>query len=77
MFLDLVKACVTISGNNLYGMEAKQKLISMGRSKEREGYILMELIRPPVTTNYIIRAGAAADPVSIINELGIFGVILG
>lgn len=64
-------------GNNLYGMEAKQKLISMGRSKEREGYILMELIRPPVTTNYIIRAGAAADPVSIINELGIFGVILG
>lgn len=64
-------------GNNVYGEDVRTKLEELGRTKAREGYILMELIEPPVTTNYIVRPGGVMEPHSIVSELGIFGVILG
>lgn len=64
-------------GNNVYGEDVRTKLNELGRTKAREGYILMELIEPPVTTNYIVRPGGVMEPHSIVSELGIFGVILG
>lgn len=64
-------------GNNVYGEEIRQKLQALGPTKEREGYILMDLIRPPVTTNYIVRPGDKVAAHSVIGEIGIFGVILG
>lgn len=64
-------------GNNVYGEDVRTKLKELGRTKAREGYILMELIEPPITTNYIVRPGGTVEPHSIVSELGIFGVILG
>ncbi|CAN7991747.1 unnamed protein product [Ixodes hexagonus] len=64
-------------GNNVYGEKVKQELLALGRTKEREGYILMDLITPPVNTNYIVRPGSTVELASIVSELGIFGVILG
>lgn len=64
-------------GNNVYGEEVRQKLQALGRTKEREGYILMDLIRPPITTNYVVRPGDGVAAHSVVSEIGIFGVILG
>lgn len=64
-------------GNNVYGENVKQELLTLGRTKQREGYILMDLITPPVTTNYIVRPGSTVKLANVVSELGIFGVILG
>uniref|UniRef100_A0A023GMR6 Glutathione synthetase n=1 Tax=Amblyomma triste TaxID=251400 RepID=A0A023GMR6_AMBTT len=64
-------------GNNVYGEEVRQQLQAMGHTKEREGYILMDLIRPPITTNYIVRPGNKVTVHSVVSEIGIFGIILG
>ncbi|XP_076325109.1 glutathione synthetase-like isoform X1 [Tachypleus tridentatus] len=64
-------------GYNIYGKQVKTKLTELGRSKEREAYILMERIKPPSTENYIIQRKEPPTKISIIGELGIFGVILG
>ncbi|XP_049517261.1 glutathione synthetase-like isoform X3 [Dermacentor silvarum] len=64
-------------GNNVYGDDVRHKLQAMGRTKEREGYILMDLIQPPITKNYIVRPGGEVSVCNVNSELGIFGVILG
>ncbi|XP_049269160.1 glutathione synthetase isoform X2 [Rhipicephalus sanguineus] len=64
-------------GNNVYGDDVRNKLQALGRTKEREGYILMDLIQPPITTNYIVRLGDEVSKCNVVSELGIFGVILG
>ncbi|KAM7283479.1 glutathione synthetase [Ixodes scapularis] len=64
-------------GHNVYGEKVKQELLALGRTKEREGYILMDLITPPVNTNYIVRPGFNVELANVVSELGIFGVILG
>ncbi|XP_075739387.1 glutathione synthetase isoform X4 [Rhipicephalus microplus] len=64
-------------GNNVYGDDVRNKLQALGRTKEREGYILMDLIQPPITTNYIVRSTEEASKCNVVSELGIFGVILG
>ncbi|KAL1418464.1 hypothetical protein MTO96_005710 [Rhipicephalus appendiculatus] len=64
-------------GNNVYGDDVRNKLEALDRTKEREGYILMDLIQPPITTNYIVRPIDEASQCNVVSELGIFGVILG
>ncbi|XP_065296765.1 glutathione synthetase-like isoform X1 [Dermacentor albipictus] len=64
-------------GNNVYGDDVRHRLQAMGRTKERESYILMDLIQPPVTQNYIVRPGGEVSMCNVVSELGIFGVILG
>lgn len=44
---------------------------------ERASYILMELIRPPLLRNWLIRPGCKPLMDDTISELGIFGVIIG
>lgn len=46
---------------------------------ERSAWILMDLIKPPVSRGYIVRPGATSPPglVDVVSELGIFGVIIG
>lgn len=46
---------------------------------ERSAYILMDRIVPPLAKGYIIRADGpiVPEPVDLISELGIFGVIIG
>lgn len=46
---------------------------------ERSAWILMDLIKPPITRGYIVRPGGIMPPplVEVVSELGIFGVIIG
>lgn len=48
-----------------------------GKVLEREGYILMELIEPPLgSKSILVRSGADPKESDVISELGIFGVTL-
>jgi len=66
-------------GNNVYGTDIRDAILSMKDSKERTAWILMERIIPPISTGYMIRAGGpkVPTPIEMVSELGIFGVIIG
>eukprot|EP00092_Neocalanus_flemingeri_P109192 GFUD01140311.1.p1 GENE.GFUD01140311.1~~GFUD01140311.1.p1 ORF type:complete len:481 (-),score=153.63 GFUD01140311.1:166-1608(-) len=64
-------------GNNVYGEDIKPFLEKIKDSEERNAYILMDRIQPPVTTNYMVRPGQDAKLVNVISELGIFGYVIG
>jgi len=65
-------------GNNVYGEEIKPFLENIRESPERNAYILMDRIHPPVTKNYMVRPlEAEARYCDVISELGIFGYIIG
>jgi len=62
-------------GNNLYGEEVGTFLRRIGRSPERETYILMDRVHPPTQPGFILRAGTSQlQPLSLVSELGILGV---
>ena len=65
-------------GNNIYGKDIVPFLSRLKDSDERNAYILMDRINPPITTNYVVRPGkGGAEMVDVISELGIFGYIIG
>lgn len=66
-------------GNNIYGQEIRDAILNMKDSKERTAWILMERIKPPISTGYMIRAGGPKVPplVEMVSELGVFGVVIG
>ena len=65
-------------GNNVYGHDIVDFLKSLKNDQERNAYILMDRISPPVTTNYLIRPGLPEPQlVKVVSELGIFGYIIG
>ena len=64
-------------GNNVYGEDIKPFLEKIENSQERNAYILMDRIQPPVTKNYMVRPGSEPMLVDVISELGIFGYVLG
>merc|ERR1719187_1033994 len=64
-------------GNNVYGEDIKPFLENIKDSEERNAYILMDRIQPPVTTNYMVRPGQKPQLVDVISELGIFGYVIG
>jgi len=64
-------------GNNVYGDDIKPFLEKIKDSEERNAYILMDRIQPPVTTNYMVRPGQKPQLVDVISELGIFGYVIG
>jgi len=64
-------------GNNVYGADIKPFLMKIKNSEERNAYILMDRIQPPITTNYMIRPGQEPQLVNVISELGIFGYVIG
>ena len=49
----------------------------MKNSPERAGYILMDVIQPPLLRNYIVRPSNKPMLVDTVSELGIFGVVIG
>ncbi|XP_075158569.1 glutathione synthetase-like isoform X2 [Haematobia irritans] len=65
-------------GNNVYGLDIPDVLRKMSRV-ERSAWILMDLIKPPVSKGYMIRPGGQMPPpiVDVVSELGIFGVVIG
>jgi len=64
-------------GNNVYGDDIRPFLQNIKDSEERNAYILMDRIQPPVTTNYMVRPGKDPELVEVISELGIFGYVIG
>ncbi|KAL5279379.1 GSS family protein [Megaselia abdita] len=64
--------------NNVYGQEIAEVLQRMTLF-ERQAWILMDKINPPVTKGYIIRPGGLPIPpiIDLVAELGIFGVVIG
>jgi len=61
-------------GNNIYGQQVKEAIEKFS-SKELSAYILMELVRPPLSNNFILREGIiSTEP--MISELGIYSVFL-
>lgn len=55
----------------------KEALEKMKGSSDRAGYILMDVIQPPLLRNWMVRAGSTPLLVDTLSELGIFGVIIG
>ena len=64
-------------GNNIYGEDIKPFLEGIKESEERNAYILMDRIKPTITTNYMVRPGQKGKLVEVISELGIFGYVIG
>ena len=64
-------------GNNIYGEDIVPFLKSIESSAERDAYIMMDRIQPPITTNYMVRPATPVRLVKCISELGIFGYIIG
>lgn len=65
-------------GNNIYGDDIVPFLTEVLQSDEKNAYILMDRLSPPVTTNYMVRPGGGdVQLVDVVSELGIFGCILG
>ena len=64
-------------GNNVYGEDIKPFLEGIKDSEERNAYILMDRIKPTITTNYMVRPGQKAKLVDVISELGVFGYVIG
>ncbi|KAK4046683.1 Glutathione synthetase [Microbotryomycetes sp. JL201] len=80
-------------GNNIYRSDIPRALDEMARRdeeaegqahsgdasrpKEREGFILMDLINPPDAQSIMVKAGEGKGVVSdVISELGVYGVCL-
>ena len=59
-------------GNNVY-KEAIAGFLDTLAPEEHQAWIAMELITPPDTGNYLIRARAAASKTEVVSELGIYG----
>ena len=65
-------------GNNIYGADIPAFLKTIVGTPEQDAYIVMDMISPPVSTNYMIRP-LIKDPmlVKTISELGIYGYCIG
>ncbi|RKP09100.1 glutathione synthase [Thamnocephalis sphaerospora] len=61
-------------GNNVYGRDIPPLLASLSTA-ERSAYILMDLIRPPLMHNWLVRDGAYVKA-GVVSELGIYGIWL-
>ena len=58
-------------GNNVYGKDIPP-LLSKLSLDERQAYILMDRIRPPLMTQSMVRNGAVSE-LPVVSELGIYG----
>jgi len=65
-------------GNNVFGADIPPVLGKMS-DIERSAWVLMEQIVPPKTKGFIVRPKQpiSKEPVDLVSELGIFGVIIG
>jgi len=72
-------------GNNIYRTDIPPALEALakghrshGEPEKKEGYILMELIKPPQgISNWLVRGGESkARKADVVSELGVYGVML-
>ncbi|XP_050415263.1 glutathione synthetase isoform X2 [Patella vulgata] len=64
-------------GNNLYGEEMKEFLLSIATCSERSAYILMDRIYSKPQLNSIVKTGVPFTKLNCVSELGIFGCFIG
>ena len=66
-------------GNNTFGEDIRTVLDKIGQSEERTAYILMERIHPVPMQNYPIISGkpVETEPINMVSEMGVFGMLLG
>ncbi len=72
-------------GNNIYRTDIPPALNALakaqradGEPEKKEGYILMELIKPPAgVSNWLVRGGESKTrKADVVSELGVYGVML-
>ncbi|XP_030833840.1 glutathione synthetase-like [Strongylocentrotus purpuratus] len=65
-------------GNNIYDDEVRTMLEKLAGNQEREGFILMDRILPPIHQNYLQPCGVFDDLKlsKVMSELGIYGTII-
>jgi glutathione synthase len=64
-------------GHNLFKEELKTRLVEMSSSKEREQYILMDLINAPSFPGCILKSSESVPTeIPVISELGIYGAFV-
>ncbi|KAH9276830.1 glutathione synthetase [Batrachochytrium salamandrivorans] len=61
-------------GNNIYGEQIRDHLLKMSLA-ERKAYILMDVIRPPLFKNTLVRNGISVTT-DVVSELGVYGAYL-
>ncbi|KAF9978062.1 hypothetical protein BGZ73_003802 [Actinomortierella ambigua] len=61
-------------GNNIYGKDIQTALKTL-TAEQRNAYILMDIIRPPVTKNVLLRNGELTRA-DVVSELGVYGLYL-
>ncbi|KAF9407232.1 hypothetical protein BGZ94_002783 [Podila epigama] len=61
-------------GNNIYGKDIQTALKTL-TAEQRNAYILMDIIRPPVTKNVLLRKGEL-QRADVVSELGVYGIYL-
>lgn len=64
-------------GNNIYDEEIPDFLRANKDSEERSAYIIMDRIFPYVQRNYLIKKGEDIILRNVVNEIGIYGVLIG
>lgn len=64
-------------GNNIYGEDIKKFYTDLEDKNDLRGYILMRMIEPFVSQNYVIKTNKTVyEKENLISELGIFGVVI-
>ncbi|KAG0346135.1 hypothetical protein BG004_002380, partial [Podila humilis] len=61
-------------GNNIYGKDIQTELRKL-TAEQRNAYILMDIIRPPITKNVLLRRGEL-QRADVVSELGVYGIYL-
>ncbi|KAF9110298.1 hypothetical protein BGX27_006556 [Mortierella sp. AM989] len=61
-------------GNNIYGKDIQTELKKL-TAEQRNAYILMDIIRPPITKNILLRKGEL-QRADVVSELGVYGIYL-
>ncbi|KAF9924300.1 hypothetical protein FBU30_005695 [Linnemannia zychae] len=64
----------TLVGNNIYGKDIQEALKTL-TAEQRNAYILMDIIRPPITKNVLLRKGEL-QRADVVSELGVYGIYL-
>ncbi|KAG0329411.1 hypothetical protein BGZ99_002122 [Dissophora globulifera] len=61
-------------GNNIYGKDIPVELKKL-TAEQRNAFILMDIIRPPITKNVLLRKGEL-QRADVVSELGVYGIYL-
>ncbi|KAG0307317.1 hypothetical protein BGZ98_000552 [Dissophora globulifera] len=61
-------------GNNIYGKAIPVELKKL-TAEQRNAFILMDIIRPPITKNVLLRKGEL-QRADVVSELGVYGIYL-